>query len=141
VADCALPIVHSSAEEIAAYLVERLRAALAAEVSGRDVHAIAVGVAERPTDGLVRGRRSEPDRRARAGVLLVGRPRRRRLRVALIRSRRGAMLVARCGGCHRVYAPGSMTAEMALPAGSHARALADRGIPAGRRRAARSSTT
>lgn len=43
-----LPIVHSSAEEIAAYLVERLRAALAAEVSGRDVHAIAVGVAEAP---------------------------------------------------------------------------------------------
>lgn len=49
VADCALlPIVHSSAEEIAAYLVERLRAALAAEVSGREVHAIAVGVAEAP---------------------------------------------------------------------------------------------
>ena len=48
-ADCALlPIVHSSAEEIAAYLVGRLREALAAEVSGRDVHAIAVGVAEAP---------------------------------------------------------------------------------------------
>jgi hypothetical protein len=43
-----LPIVHSSAEEIASYLVGRLRKALAAEVSGRDVRAIAVGVAEAP---------------------------------------------------------------------------------------------
>jgi len=49
VADCALlPIVHSSAEEIAAYLLGRLREALAAEVAGRDVRAIAVGIAEAP---------------------------------------------------------------------------------------------
>ncbi len=49
VADCVLlPIVHSSAEELAAYLLGRLRDALAAEVAGRDVRAIAVGVAEAP---------------------------------------------------------------------------------------------
>ena len=48
-ADCALlPIVHSSAEELAAHLLGRLRDALAAEVQGRDIHAIAVGVAEAP---------------------------------------------------------------------------------------------
>jgi 6-pyruvoyl-tetrahydropterin synthase len=48
-ADCVLlPIVHSSAEELAAYLLGRLRDGLAAEVGGRDVHAIAVGVAEAP---------------------------------------------------------------------------------------------
>jgi 6-pyruvoyl-tetrahydropterin synthase len=49
VGDCALlPIVHSSAEELAAYLVGRLRDGLAAEVRGRDIRAIAVGVAEAP---------------------------------------------------------------------------------------------
>jgi 6-pyruvoyltetrahydropterin/6-carboxytetrahydropterin synthase len=49
VADCALlPIVHSSAEELAAYLLARLRQALAAEVETRDLRAIAVGVAEAP---------------------------------------------------------------------------------------------
>jgi dihydroneopterin triphosphate aldolase (PTPS-III) / 6-pyruvoyltetrahydropterin synthase len=49
VADCALlPIVHSSAEELAAYLLGRLRDGLAAEVQGRDIRAIAVGVAEAP---------------------------------------------------------------------------------------------
>src|SRR4029453_362114 len=49
VADCALlPIVHSSAEELAAYLLGRLRGALAAAVEGRDIRAIAVGVAEAP---------------------------------------------------------------------------------------------
>ena len=48
-ADCALlPIVHSSAEELAAYLLGRLRDALAAEVAGRHVRVIAVGVAEAP---------------------------------------------------------------------------------------------
>jgi len=43
-----LPIVHSSAEELAAYLLGRLRAALAAEVQGRGVFALEVGVAEAP---------------------------------------------------------------------------------------------
>jgi 6-pyruvoyl-tetrahydropterin synthase len=48
-ADCVLlPIVHSSAEELAAYLLGRLRHALATEVSGRNVRSIAVGVAEAP---------------------------------------------------------------------------------------------
>ncbi len=48
-ADCALlPIVHSSAEELAAYLTGRLRAALAAEVKGRGLVALEVGVAEAP---------------------------------------------------------------------------------------------
>ncbi len=49
VADCALlPIVHSSAEELAAYLLRRVREGLAAEIQGRDIRAIAVGVAEAP---------------------------------------------------------------------------------------------
>ena len=40
------------------------------------------------------------------------------------------VLVARCGGCHRVYAPGSMTAEMWRFQLGRMRALfADRGIP------------
>jgi len=43
-----LPIVHSSAEEIAAYLLARLRDALAAEVGGRGLAALEVGVAEAP---------------------------------------------------------------------------------------------
>ena len=48
-ADCAvLPIVHSSAEELAAYLLGRLRTALAAEAADRGVRAIEVGVAEAP---------------------------------------------------------------------------------------------
>ena len=48
-ADCVLlPIVHSSAEEIAAYLLGRLREALAAEVAARGVRSIVVGVAEAP---------------------------------------------------------------------------------------------
>ena len=48
-ADCVLlPIVHSSAEEIAAYLLGRLRQALAAEVAARGVRSIVVGVAEAP---------------------------------------------------------------------------------------------
>jgi 6-pyruvoyl-tetrahydropterin synthase len=48
-ADCALlPIVHSSAEELASYLLGRLHEALAAEVRSRDIRAIAVGVAEAP---------------------------------------------------------------------------------------------
>ena len=47
--DCALlPIVHSSAEEIAAYLLGRVREALQEELAGRNVRAIAVGVAEAP---------------------------------------------------------------------------------------------
>ena len=47
--DCAvLPIVHSSAEELAAYLLGRLREALAAEAGGRALAAIEVGVAEAP---------------------------------------------------------------------------------------------
>ncbi|HLK11163.1 MAG TPA: 6-carboxytetrahydropterin synthase [Candidatus Binatia bacterium] len=43
-----LPIGHSSAEELAAYLLARLRAALAAEPAGRRVVALEVGVAEAP---------------------------------------------------------------------------------------------
>ena len=43
-----LPIRHSSAEEIAAYLLARLRAALAAAAPGRGVLALEVGVAEAP---------------------------------------------------------------------------------------------
>jgi 6-pyruvoyl-tetrahydropterin synthase len=43
-----LPIVHSSAEELAAYLLGRLRALLAAEVGGRGLVALEVGVAEAP---------------------------------------------------------------------------------------------
>jgi 6-pyruvoyltetrahydropterin/6-carboxytetrahydropterin synthase len=43
-----LPIAHSSAEELAAHLLERLRAALATEVGGRSLVALEVGVAEAP---------------------------------------------------------------------------------------------
>ncbi len=43
-----LPIGHSSAEELAAYLLGRLRTALAAETAGRQVLALEVGVAEAP---------------------------------------------------------------------------------------------
>jgi 6-pyruvoyltetrahydropterin/6-carboxytetrahydropterin synthase len=43
-----LPIGHSSAEELAGYLLARLRAALAAETAGRQVIALEVGVAEAP---------------------------------------------------------------------------------------------
>lgn len=43
-----LPIVHSSAEEIAAYLVGRLRDALLQEAGGRGLAAVEVGVAEAP---------------------------------------------------------------------------------------------
>ena len=43
-----LPIRHSSAEEIAAYLLRRLRAALATAAPGRGVLALEVGVAEAP---------------------------------------------------------------------------------------------
>jgi Dihaem cytochrome c len=40
------------------------------------------------------------------------------------------VLAARCGGCHRVYAPGSMTAEMWRVQMERMRALfAQRGIP------------
>jgi 6-pyruvoyltetrahydropterin/6-carboxytetrahydropterin synthase len=47
--DCVvLPIVHSSAEELAAYLLERLRVALGAEAGGRGLTALEVGVAEAP---------------------------------------------------------------------------------------------
>jgi 6-pyruvoyltetrahydropterin/6-carboxytetrahydropterin synthase len=47
--DCALlPIVHSSAEEIAAYLLERLRTELVREAGGRAIAALEVGVAEAP---------------------------------------------------------------------------------------------
>ena len=47
--DCAvLPIVHSSAEELAAYLLARLRAVLADEAGGRGIAALEVGVAEAP---------------------------------------------------------------------------------------------
>jgi 6-pyruvoyltetrahydropterin/6-carboxytetrahydropterin synthase len=47
--DCAvLPIVHSSAEELAAYLLGRLRAALSTEAGGRGLLALEVGVAEAP---------------------------------------------------------------------------------------------
>ena len=43
-----LPIAHSSAEELAAYLLGRLRDALRAEAGGRDLAALEVGVAEAP---------------------------------------------------------------------------------------------
>ena len=43
-----LPIAHSSAEELAAYLVERLRDALRAETGSRGLVALEVGVAEAP---------------------------------------------------------------------------------------------
>ncbi|HWP64893.1 MAG TPA: 6-carboxytetrahydropterin synthase [Candidatus Limnocylindria bacterium] len=43
-----LPIVHSSAEELAAYLLERLRVALANEAGGRTLVSLEVGVAEAP---------------------------------------------------------------------------------------------
>jgi 6-pyruvoyltetrahydropterin/6-carboxytetrahydropterin synthase len=43
-----LPIRHSSAEEIAAYLLGRLRAALAAAAPGRGIVSLEVGVAEAP---------------------------------------------------------------------------------------------
>jgi len=43
-----LPIAHSSAEELAAYLVVRLRDALRAEAGGRGLRALEVGVAEAP---------------------------------------------------------------------------------------------
>jgi 6-pyruvoyl-tetrahydropterin synthase len=47
--DCAvLPIVHSSAEELAAYLLDRLRAELSREAGGRAIAALEVGVAEAP---------------------------------------------------------------------------------------------
>jgi len=47
--DCVvLPIVHSSAEELAAYLLGRLRTALATEAGGRGLVALEVGVAEAP---------------------------------------------------------------------------------------------
>ena len=43
-----LPIAHSSAEELAAYLLARLRDALRGEVGGRGLAALEVGVAEAP---------------------------------------------------------------------------------------------
>jgi 6-pyruvoyltetrahydropterin/6-carboxytetrahydropterin synthase len=43
-----LPIAHSSAEELAAYLLERLETALSAEAGGRGLVALEVGVAEAP---------------------------------------------------------------------------------------------
>ncbi len=43
-----LPIAHSSAEELAAYLLGRLRVALTAEAGGRVIAALEVGVAEAP---------------------------------------------------------------------------------------------
>jgi 6-pyruvoyltetrahydropterin/6-carboxytetrahydropterin synthase len=47
--DCVvLPIVHSSAEELAAHLLGRLRVALVAEAGGRAITALEVGVAEAP---------------------------------------------------------------------------------------------
>jgi 6-pyruvoyl-tetrahydropterin synthase len=47
--DCAmLPIVHSSAEELAAHLLARLRERLVAEAGGRAIAALEVGVAEAP---------------------------------------------------------------------------------------------
>jgi len=45
---CLLPISHSSAEELAAYLLERLRVSLGAEAGGRGIIALEVGVAEAP---------------------------------------------------------------------------------------------
>lgn len=47
--DCAvLPIAHSSAEELAAYLLGRLREALAGEVPTRAIRVLELGVAEAP---------------------------------------------------------------------------------------------
>jgi 6-pyruvoyltetrahydropterin/6-carboxytetrahydropterin synthase len=47
--DCAvLPIAHSSAEELAGYLLGRLRAMLATEAADRGVTLVEVGVAEAP---------------------------------------------------------------------------------------------
>ena len=43
-----LPIAHSSAEEIASYLLARLREALRGEAGGRGLAALEVGVAEAP---------------------------------------------------------------------------------------------
>jgi 6-pyruvoyltetrahydropterin/6-carboxytetrahydropterin synthase len=43
-----LPIAHSSAEELAAYLLARLREALRREAGGRGLAALEVGVAEAP---------------------------------------------------------------------------------------------
>jgi len=43
-----LPIAHSSAEELAAYLLARLRDALRNEAGGRGLMALEVGVAEAP---------------------------------------------------------------------------------------------
>jgi 6-pyruvoyl-tetrahydropterin synthase len=43
-----LPIAHSSAEELAAYLLARLRDALAGEAGGRGIVGLEVGVAEAP---------------------------------------------------------------------------------------------
>ena len=43
-----LPIAHSSAEELAAYLVRRMRDALRAEAGGRGLVALEIGVAEAP---------------------------------------------------------------------------------------------
>ena len=43
-----LPIAHSSAEELAAYLLGRLREALRAEVGDRGLVALEIGVAEAP---------------------------------------------------------------------------------------------
>jgi 6-pyruvoyl-tetrahydropterin synthase len=43
-----LPVRHSSAEELAAYLLGRLRDGLRAEVGGRGLAALEVGVAEAP---------------------------------------------------------------------------------------------
>ena len=43
-----LPIGHSSAEELAGYLLARLREALRAEAGGRGIAALEVGVAEAP---------------------------------------------------------------------------------------------
>lgn len=43
-----LPIAHSSAEELAAYLLDRLRDALRSEIGGRSLAMLEVGVAEAP---------------------------------------------------------------------------------------------
>jgi len=43
-----LPIAHSSAEELAAYLLRRLRGRLETETAGRGVEMVEVGVAEAP---------------------------------------------------------------------------------------------
>jgi len=43
-----VPIAHSSAEELAAYLLGRLRDALRVEAGGRGIAALEVGVAEAP---------------------------------------------------------------------------------------------